>query len=370
MSKRSRLYDSELPTGAVFGEWFGWWLPARFGDPLLEYRAVRDGVGLLDLSYRGILELTGKDRARFLNGMVTNDVKSLKPGSGQYAAMLSVHGKLMADMRIYGLADAHWLELREDLVPKTRDALTRHLIADQVEIRDRSGDFTMVALQGPASIGLLERLAIGEAKGLEEYQHLEASVGGTTVRLIRGSETGEEGFIAVVPAQDACTVWQTLMEAGRADRLLPVGMEAVNVLRIEAGVPWYGPDMDEGTLLQEVGLEHGVSFSKGCYIGQETVTRVAHRGHVNRHLVGLVIGGAETPEAGSTLLHSQREVGRITSAVHSPALGRPVALGYVHRESMAPGTILEFQTLKGLRSAEIVALPFYRRKQPVPSVAA
>lgn len=362
MSRRSRLYESESAAGAVFGEWFGWELPARYGDPSLEYHAVRNRVGLIDLSYRGILELAGRDRARFLNGMVTNDIKSLKAGSGQYAAMLTVHGKLMADMRIYNLADAYWLELHEDLAPKTHEALTRHLIADQVEIRDRSGEFIVIALQGPAGIDLFEKLGIGEAKGLEEYQHLEVSVGGTTIRLIRASETGEEGFIAVVPVAAAETVWQTLMEAGRTDRLRRVGMEAVNVLRIEAGVPWYGLDMDETTLLQEAGLERAASFSKGCYIGQETVTRIAHRGHVNRHLVGLLIEGGETPEAGATLFHEHREVGRITSAVHSPALGRPVALGYVHRESLAPGAILELQTGKATSSAEIVPLPFYKRR--------
>src|SRR5574337_1498948 len=115
MSKRSPLYEIELATGASFGKWFGWELPARFADPTAEHRAVRTSVGLIDLSYRGILELTGKDSTRFLNGMVTNDVKFLKPGSGQYAAMLTPHGKLVADMRIYALADGYWLDLHEGL---------------------------------------------------------------------------------------------------------------------------------------------------------------------------------------------------------------------------------------------------------------
>jgi glycine cleavage system T protein len=362
MSKRTPLYETELAAGAAFGEWFGWELPARFGDPAIEHRAVRETVGLIDLSHRAILELAGKDRTRFLNGMVTNDVKSLKPGSGQYAAMLTTHGKLMADMRIYALADAYWLDLHEELIPKTREALDRHIIADQVDLTDRSGEVVMVAIQGPASLELLAGLGIAGAKSLAEYQHLETSIKGAGVRIIRASETGEEGFIAVAPAPSSDTVWQALMEAGRAHQLRLVGMEALNLLRVEAGIPWHGLDMDENTLLQEVGLERAVSFSKGCYIGQETVARVAHRGHVNRHLTGLLIEGTGVPVPGTKLLRELQEVGRITSAVRSPTLGHAIALGYVRREWMTPGTILELETLEGIRSAETVPLPFYKRK--------
>jgi glycine cleavage system T protein len=362
MGKRSPLYGTELAAGVVFGEWFGWELPARFSDPTLEHRAVRDSVGLIDLSYRGILELTGKDRTRFLNGMVTNDVKSLKLGSAQYTAMLTQHGKLLADMRIYALADAYWLDLHEELIPKVRDVLERHLIGDQVEIRDRSGEFTMVALQGPASVELLTALEIGEVKSLAEYQHLRAIIDGIPVQVIRASETGEEGFVLVVPLSAVGGAWRALLQAGRDLQLQPVGMEAFNILRIEAGIPWYGLDMDETNLLQEAGLERAASFSKGCYIGQETVARTAHRGHVNWHLVGLLLEGGEAPEVGAALLHEQREVGRITSAIRSPILDRPIAMGYVRRERMAPGTILHLQTQKGTSSAEIVPLPFYKRK--------
>ena len=260
-------------------------------------------MGLVDQSYRGILELRGKDSTRFLNGMVTNDVKSLKAGSGQYAAMLSVHGKLIADMRIYAVADGYWLDLQEELVPKVLQTIDRHLIADQVEVRDRSADFVLLALQGPASAELLARLGIVGAKDLEEYQHLETAIEGRSVRVIRASETGEEGFVLAPEAGAAVAVWQGLLQAGRDDRLRPVGMEALNILRIEAGIPWYGIDMDETNLLQEAGLERAASFSKGCYIGQETVVRVAHRGHVNWHLVGLLIGSSEVPEVGAKLRH-------------------------------------------------------------------
>jgi aminomethyltransferase len=362
MGKRTQLYDAERGAGATFGEWFGRELPARFSDPSLEYHAVRAGMGLVDQSYRGILELRGKDSTRFLNGMVTNDVKSLKAGSGQYAAMLSVHGKLIADMRIYAVADGYWLDLQEELVPKVLQTIDRHLIADQVEIRDRSADFVLLALQGPASLELLARLGIGGAKDLEEYQHLETTIEGRSVWVIRASETGEEGFVLVTEAGAAVAVWQELLQAGRDQQLRPVGMEALNTLRIEAGIPWYGIDMDETNLLQEAALERAASFSKGCYIGQETVVRIAHRGHVNWHLVGLLIGGCEVPEVGAKLRHEQREVGRITSAVHSPALNQPVALGYVRRERMAPGTILELRASQGDTSAEIVPLPFYKRR--------
>ena len=362
MGKRSPLYGTELAAGAAFGVWFDWELPARFDDPTIEHRAVRGSVGLLDLSYRGILELTGKDSTRFLNGMVTNDVRSLNLGYGQYAAMLTPHGELLADMWIYAIADGYCLDLHEELIPKVREVLERHLIADQVEVRDRSAEFVIVSLQGRASVGPLARLGVGGAKDLAEYQHLEAAIEGTPVRVIRDSETGEEGFVLVVPVVAAAVVWQALLLAGRHEQLRPVGMEALNTLRIEAGIPWYGLDMDENNLLQEAGLERAASLSKGCYIGQETVARIAHRGHVNWHLVGLLLEGGEAPEVGAKLLHEQREVGRITSAVRSPTLDRPIALGYVRRERMASGTILQLQTRKGTGSAEVTPLPFYKRK--------
>jgi len=362
MGKRTQLYDAECGVGATFGEWFGWELPARFSDPGLEHQSVRRAMGLIDLSYRGILELRGKDSTRFLNGMVTSDVKSLKAGSGQYAAMLNIHGKLIADMRIYAVADGYWLDIHEELILNVLQTINRHLIADQVEVRDRSAEFVLLALQGPASVELLAQLGIGRAKDLEEHQHLETTIEGRPVWVIRASETGEEGFVLVTEAGAAVAVWQGLLQAGRDHQLRPVGMEALNTLRIEAGMPWYGIDMDETNLLQEAGLERAASFSKGCYIGQETVVRIAHRGHVNWHLVGLLIGGSDVPEVGAKLRHDQREVGRITSAVHSPALNRPVALGYVRRERMAPGTILELRASQGDTTAEIVPLPFYKRK--------
>ncbi|MBI2903227.1 MAG: aminomethyl transferase family protein [Candidatus Methylomirabilis oxyfera] len=363
MAKRTQLYDAECGVGATFGEWFGWQLPARFADPSLEYHAVRADIGLIDLSYRGILDLRGKDSTRFLNGTVTSDIKSLKAGSGQYAAMLNIHGKLIADMRIYKVADGFWLDLHQELTPKVLQAINRHLIADQVEVRDRSADFLLLALQGPASVELLAQLGIRGVKDLEEYQHLETTIEGIPVWVIRASETGEEGFVLVTEAGAAVAVWKALLQAGYHDRLRPVGMEALNTLRVEAAVPWYGIDMDENDLLQEVGLEgRAASFSKGCYVGQETVVRIAHRGRVNRHLVGLVVGGGDVPEAGATLRYQGREVGRITSAVHSPALNRPIAMGYVRRERIAPGTILELKVSQGDTTAEIVPLPFYKRK--------
>jgi folate-binding protein YgfZ len=277
--------------------------------------------------------------------------------------MLTVHGKLIADMRIYAIDDRYWLDVHQELAPKVLQAIDRHLVADRVEVRDRSADFALLTVQGPASAELLARLGIGMAKDLEEYQHLEATVEGKPVRVIRASETGEEGFVLVTEAGAAVAVWEALLQAGRDDRLRPVGMEALNILRVEAGVPWYGIDMDETNFLQEVGLEgRAASFSKGCYIGQETVVRIAHRGHVNRHLVGLVVGGGDVPEAGAKLRHEGREVGWITSAVHSPALNRPIALGHVRREQMAPGTVLELRTSEADIAAEVVPLPFYKRK--------
>jgi len=360
--KRTLLYDVERERGASFAPRFGWELPARFDGPAEEYRAARTAAGLIDLTYRGLLEVSGKDRTRFLNGMVTNDVRSLAPGQGLYAAFLTPRGKLIADARIYASADAYWIDLHEELAPKVRQVLERHLIADQVEIRDRSGECVALGVQGPASPELLARLGLEQAKDLKEHQHLEAAILGLPARLIRVSETGDDGFVILVPASAAPDLWRSLLQAWQREGVAPVGMGTLNILRIEAGIPWYGVDMDETTLLQEAGLEQAVSFSKGCYVGQETVARVAHRGHVNWHLLGLLVHGHDVPEAGARLYHQGRPAGRITSAVRSPALGRTVALAYVRRELKAPGTHLDIVGRDRTLDGEVVPLPFYRRR--------
>jgi len=242
---------------------------------------------------------------------------------------------------------------------KLIDTLSRFIVADDVEMEDLSETQMTLALQRPLSSQVLAATGIA-ASPSKMFQHCEATIAGTSVRLIRANDTGEDGYEIFVPSVQAESVWQTLLKVGAPLGLRPVGLAAFNTLRIEAGLPWYGIDMDEGRIVLEVGLEEAISFKKGCYLGQEVVERATARGHVNRKLTGLVVQDDTLPVSGDKLFHDSQEVGWVTSATVSPRLNRPIALGYVRREHLAPGTRLRIDRQGTPVIAEVTTLPFLR----------
>lgn len=292
--------------------------------------------------------------------MVSNDVSALSPGQGLYAAILDVNGKILSDARIRCAEDSFLLDLWEPLKDRILTHLDRYLVADEVEILDLGGHYGIVSLQGPESRALLERLAGGFDIGSEPYGYRRVSLEATEVDVVRDSHTGEEGFDLVIAAGALLRVVSRIEETGRGLSLQWVGREAQETLRIEAGIPLYGVDMDERSLLLETGLDHAVSFHKGCYLGQEVVERIRSRGHVNRKLAGLLLEGKEPPPPGAIIRHGENEAGKITSAVFSPALGRPIALGYVGRDFLRPGTRLTVHGGAVALAAEVSPLPFVR----------
>jgi glycine cleavage system T protein len=334
-------------------------LPERFSDPVAEYQAVREKAGLIDLSFRSQVRMTGEDRVSFLQGMISNDVKALRPGTGCPATLLTEQGRLVADLRVYALDNALLLEVDTRIKEKVIEALSRFIIADDVELEDLSKQQVTLALQGPASAQVLT--AAGMSVSLDkQFQHQESLLASAPVRVIRVGDTGEDGYELLVPAEQAEQCWIALLNAGEPLGLRPVGLAALQMLRIEAGIPWYGLDMDEGRIVLEVGLEQAISFKKGCYLGQEVVERATARGHVNRKLSGLLLHGDTLPPGGTKLFHEAQEVGWITSAVHSPRFGHPIALAYVRREHLTPGTQLRIDSPGTPMIAEVTTLPFSR----------
>jgi folate-binding protein YgfZ len=333
-------------------------LPERFGAVVEEVRAVRQAAGVIDRSDCAYLEATGADAVRFLHGMVSNEVKELAAGQGRYALQLDAQGHILADLHLLVLADHLLLETAWALKVKLRATLERYIIADDLELSDLSDQLSALAVEGPAAAKLLGAAGVASLPR-NEFDHVESSLGGAPVRVVRLSETGEEGYRLIFAVEYAQNVWEALAAQQAAMGWKPVGHAALNLLRLEAGRPRYGVDMDERTLPQEAGLEaRAISYTKGCYIGQETVERIHSRGHVNRKLVGLLLAGDAPPAPGAKLSAEGKEVGWVTSAAHSPTLGRPIALGYVRREYLGPGTRVGLEG--GLRG-EIVALPFYTR---------
>jgi folate-binding protein YgfZ len=304
-----------------------------------QYRLLREEAGLLDRSDRGKLEVTGSDAAEFLQGQLTNDVEALEPGEGCYAALLDRKGRMQADMRVLRLGgERFWI----DTEAIATDAVSRHLdmyrVGREVEVTDVGPDWTILSVIGPASS---QASGIGSIPA--EHSQLPPDGDGT---IAVGTA---EGVDLLVPAPHANRVRDSLGRAGAAE----VSEEAAEILRVEAGRPRFGMDMTSETIPQEAGInERAVSFTKGCYIGQETVARLHYKGKPNRHLRGLRL--SEPAASGDAIQAGERELGRVGTAVVSPARGA-IALAVVRRE-VSPGDQVEVGE-RGL-AAEIVEVPF------------
>jgi len=350
--------------GAELVEQDGWILPARFGAPLEEYEAVRSAVGLLDMCDYTALSVTGPDRVSYLQGMVSNDVKKLAPGSGVYAAVLDVNGKILADLRVLCAEESFIILLKESLKEKVIAQLNRYLVADDVEISDTAGRYGMISLQGPHALLLLSAVAPHQDSPVHRVDHRLLRIAEREVRAIRATHTGEEGFDLLMEVGDLAPVVGEIERAGTALALRWTGLQAQEILRVEAGLPRYGIDMDEDNLLLETGLNQSVSFNKGCYIGQEVIERVRSLGHVNRKLAGIALNGENPAQRGDKIHSEGKEIGRVTSSVFSPKIGRPIALGYVHRDYLETGTTVSIERNEERIAGIITALPFVFSTSP------
>jgi folate-binding protein YgfZ len=343
--------------GAVLGRFGEIDLPVRFAGADAEWAAVRQRCGVLDGRFRALLRLIGGDRVSFLQGMVSNDVAALQRGQGTYAAFLTQQGKIVSDVRVYMLEDELWLDVPLARATAVREGLERYIIADDVEFGD-TVSVPLSVIEGPLAGRVLVGVLGESLEGMAPYAHREVPFDGAGVRVTAVTHGGEPGYLVCGPPAVGATLWQRCRAAGAE----PVGMDALDVLRIEAGLPWFGRDMDESTLISEVGLEAAISYRKGCYLGQEVVERVAARGQVQKKLVGLVCDGSQVPAPHAAVQHAGKEVGWVTSATWSPAAQAVIAMGYARREAWDPGAELTVQAAAGSVAARVVELPFYRRR--------
>jgi len=333
----------------------GFVLPQNYGDTVAEHEAATTAVGIADRSLIGKVTVTGRDRQAFLQGMLSNEVTNLQPGQGTAAAFLDAHGKVMALLEVYVLEDRLLLGLPPGLTQRTLERLDKFLISEKAYFEASDDTFAVLAVEGRGAENLLSSLS-GRSLDLVPFSHVEVSIAGAPVRVIKRSEAGGPGFQCWTMSFHGAPLWQALVDAGAR----PFGEEALNVLRVEAGVPRYGHDVDETVILPETRLEQLVSYNKGCYIGQEVVARVKYRGHVNRALSGLTLDGDRVPAAGASVLAEDKEIGRVTSSVRSVALGRPIALGYVRREHFTPGTAVTVRDGDTTLPAHVAELPFVK----------
>ena len=334
----------------------GWEYPISYGDPAAEYAAVRHGVGLIDRGDLGALAVTGRDRASFLHALLSNDVKSLAAGQGCRAALLDIHGKVQVILTVLAGEDELLVLTPPGMAAPTLEALDRYLFSEKAYFKDATEEIATLVLAGPEAPGLVSRLA-GTLPAEAPWSNVTALIDGAEVRLVRGGiETDEAEIWLIAGAADGARLWRALTSAGAR----PVGLAAREALRIEAGTALYPHDVDGGVLLPEIPVADLVSYAKGCYVGQEVVIRIRDRGHVNRHLRGLLVEGAEVPPTGAAVYAAETEIGRVTSAAWSYGFGRPVALAFVRRQHAEPDTAVAVQIGDQRVSATVSALPFAR----------
>ncbi len=356
------LQEFHQSLGAAFTEVNGQSVAAHYGDALREHAVLRETVGVLDLGCRGRLCLTGADRRRFINGQVTNNVQALRPGEGCYAALITAKGKMVSDLNIYVLADEILLDFEPGLTSIVTDRLEKYIIADDVQVLDVSALYGLLSVQGPKVESVLQQFdGVGDLPvNRMSFLAVRHEVLGE-MYLMNRPRLGTLGFDLFVPTAGLRAVADQLIAAAKAWGGGPCGWQALEIGRIEAGIPRFGIDMDEANLPSEAGLEdHAISSTKGCYIGQEVIARLRTYGQVARALRGLRLDDelGSLPVPGDRLVKDGKEVGFITSAIASPTFQAYIALGYVRRESNQVGTELTLHTSAGASRATIVPLPF------------
>lgn len=331
-----------------------------YGDTGAEYDVLRRGAGLVDRRHRGRLRFSGAKAADVVAGLVTNDLSALQPGQGMYAAALTPKGKIIADVRIFAEDGSYLVDTGARAWPGWFAMVQKFVNPRLAKYEDVSGAMQDIGVFGATARHVIESMTGINSTALTAlpmYGHVAAQVAGAEVVVARAPDIGIEGFDLFVPAESYDGVWENAASAGA----VPVGLGAWEIFRVEAGRPEWGIDMDENTLVQEANLDElgAVSYTKGCYVGQEVVARVHFRGHVNRHLRGLRAASAEPPARTARLFDDAgTDVGQVRSAVTSPRLGG-IALAMVRREVAAGTTLLaKLDGDDAGRRVDLVPLPF------------
>ncbi len=356
--KRSDLYEVTAQSGAGFQDCWGWEMAASFGDVTAEVKGVRQNVGMIDISSHGAIRVGGKEAIQFLQGLVTNDVKSLAQGQGMQAAFLTGHGKVKAFCYILRMGD-EFLIIND---PQTHEKVFTYVFpfsyAGDFKPEDVSNECKIIAVQGPKSYMVMKEVCFEPVPELNEYGWIETIIAGHRVLVVKHSRTGELGFDILASQSSLQDIWDFLALKGKFHSILPFGMAALEILRIEAGIPVYGADITETNMMLEAALDNAVSLTKGCYTGQEAVAMATYRGHVSKRFAGLWFDNDAPIKVSDKIFKGEKEIGFISSAVYSPVLGKRIALSCLKYGYFAANTLVEIKSDDKMYQAEVVNLPF------------
>lgn len=356
---KSAIHEQHVNLNATFTEQSDWQIPGNFGSVELEVTNVRKNIGIIDLSNRGKLRLSGKEHLRLLQGMLSNDVMKLEVGQGIYSTLLTVKGKVMTDMRVYRNDEYAIMDLEPGMNKQIKEHLIKYKLSYRAEIDDISYEYSQFHICGPDSAKFLYGFTSEDISRINELEFLEITSNDYKYFVFRVNRTGETGFDILVDNEHADQLWRDICQKGDEYGLRPFGLDSLEILRVEAGIPVYGKDFDDSTIPIEAGLWNALSFEKGCFIGQEVVARIKWRGRVNWHLAGLTMETNDVPSVNDPVYSDDKKIGRITSPVYSYTLKKPVSLAYLRREYVEPGTSVFISSDDKQIHAIVTETPFY-----------
>ena len=345
------IQEKLAASGVRFGSYRGAETPASFGDTKAEFRALLEGCATVDMNWQAKLVLTGEDRVRWLNGMVTNNIRDLAHGHGVYSFLLNAQGKIQGDLVSYNRGDYLLVTTDRAQAPAIVAIFDRYIIMDDVEVADISDKLATIGVFGPKAQEVLSKAGIAVAQ-LEPGQVIDAVWRDIGISIARSALPPMDGYEMWFSTETADQVWDALHSAGAE----PAGSQALDLYRMVRGVPRFGVDLRERDLPQETGQHYALNFAKGCYIGQEIVERIRSRAILHRSFVGFEVEGGP-PEPGTKVRVNDKNAGEMTSSarVPFPSGERTLALGYAHREIAVPGTAVQI----GEQNATVAALPFH-----------
>jgi len=337
------LMEAHRAAGARFAEYNGLTLPEGFSDFQSEYRAAKEEIAVFDTNWQAIVFLTGRDRVSYLHAISSQNIRELAAGGGTLALLLNPQGHILAEIEVYSLSEKLLVLSHAAFRDRTVQTLKKYIIGSQVQVLDQTDQMGSLGVEGPRASELLAELGLAVPEA-SEISAAESAFDGAPCYWVQRPHFGQPGGQLLIGREKLPAVWQKLVGAVRARGGQPIGMAALNALRLEAGVPWFPADFNEAMIPHEAAIETThISFHKGCYTGQEIVERVRSRGHVNRKRVELRFSTEIPPPSGTKLRANGTEIGYVTSAAFSPSVGAAIGMGYVRREHFSPGSAVEFE---------------------------
>lgn len=340
----------------------GWEMPVQYSSIIEEHHAVRRRAGLFDISHMGRLRLEGPDACAFLDHLLTNDVAALQPGQVRYSLVCREDGGILDDVLLYRFERHYMLVVNASNREKIVAWCEQHRDGFDVAIDDQTFGTGMIAVQGPAALGVLQPASDEPLSPMKYYTAVESTVMGVPAIVSRTGYTGEDGFEVIVPAGETTALWTTLIQQGESAAIAPCGIGCRDTLRLEAAMPLYGHELDENVDPLTAGLAFGVKLDAADFIGKPALLeRKADPAGIKR--VGLQLEGRRIAREGTPVVHQGQPMGRVTSGTFSPTLERTIAMAYVNTDLAAVGTRLNVELRGTLIPAEVVKLPFYRRSE-------